>query len=88
LWRPGNSILDKGEQYGLGLFVGSFRDVPYVEQWAAVAGFAGSITYLPSLGLSIVSMCNSWEGRKMGNMVVGVLISLCLGQPVEPIIKS
>lgn len=73
--RPGNSILDKGENYGLGMFIGSYRSVPYVEQWAAVAGFSGLISHFPALGLSVVSMSNSWEGREIGNLIVATMIN-------------
>ncbi|KAI9639659.1 beta-lactamase/transpeptidase-like protein [Dioszegia hungarica] len=85
--RPGNTIIDAGEQYGFGLYTGSCQGVPFIEQWGAMGGFAGVLTILPSLDLSFVCLSNSWDGLEVGALVSRLLVNKVMGTDPAPCVK-
>jgi CubicO group peptidase (beta-lactamase class C family) len=57
------------ESYGLGLMVGTFRDLPMLTHDGGAFGFATSMFMLPEQGIAVVMLTNSTDGWALNAVV-------------------
>jgi serine beta-lactamase-like protein LACTB len=74
--------------FGLGFFVGNFRDQKVVRHTGAVYGFTSSIAGLPGTKLGVVVLCNddiaTGPVQKIGNQALALLLGAKTGKKPAP----
>jgi CubicO group peptidase (beta-lactamase class C family) len=57
--QPGRFTDGRAHNYGLGLFVGSFKGVPMVSHGGATAGYRSALNRYPAQHVSVALLCNA-----------------------------
>ncbi|HEU4322627.1 MAG TPA: serine hydrolase domain-containing protein, partial [Roseiflexaceae bacterium] len=81
-WRPQVPV-DATTQYGLGWFVGSYKQQPLIHHGGNTLGFTSDFAFLPDAGLGIVVLANGSNTNTMNEAIRTRLFELVFDQPAE-----
>lgn len=79
-WRPQVPV-DATTQYGLGWFVGDYKQQPLIHHGGNTLGFTSDFAFLPDANLGIVVLANGYGTNTMNEAIRARLFELVFQQP-------